>query len=71
MLESGKKLRDMKTKQLALSWAFLYGVCFVVCTLDSLFLDDYCDINSYHYNLNQNRKSMMRDIKKKLKREDD
>lgn len=52
MKESGKGVRDMHTKQLALSWAFLYGISFVVCTLDSLFLDDYCDIKSYHYNLN-------------------
>ena len=53
----------MTTKGLILSWAFVYGISFITCTLDSLFLDEYCDINSYHYNLNQNRKILMRDLR--------
>jgi hypothetical protein len=50
-----------------ITWALLYAVTFIGCTLDSMFFDEYCDINSYHYDLNMSRKTMLRDIRSNYK----
>lgn len=42
----------MSTKTTLLTWAVLYTGAAIVCTIDSLYFDEYCDINSYHYDLN-------------------
>ncbi len=57
----------MKTKNVMITWALLYAVTFIGCTLDSMFFDEYCDINSYHYDLNMSRKTMLRDIRSNYK----
>ena len=56
----------MTARGLLITWGAFYGVAVIACTIDSIFWDDYCDINSYHYNLNQSRKSLMRDLRSKF-----
>jgi hypothetical protein len=50
--EKSKKIKEMTTKRLAKAWGVALGVGILACTIDSLFFDEYCDINSYHYNKN-------------------
>jgi hypothetical protein len=56
----------MKTMGLLKPWAVIYGVSLLAITLDSIFFDEFCNIDSYHYQIDQNRKGMMREIRSNL-----
>lgn len=61
-------MRGVRALPLLKNYGFIFGLGVTFSLLESIFFEDYCDINSYHYQDNISRKSLANEIKNRFKR---
>lgn len=49
------------------TYGFIFGLGVTFSIIESIFFEDYCDINSYHYAEDLNRRKIVEEVKRKLK----
>ncbi|KAM3140381.1 hypothetical protein pb186bvf_007541 [Paramecium bursaria] len=59
-------LSALKMKKVFRTWSITFLIGSTFCLLDSLFFDEFCNIDSYHYK-DLNRQKMLRELREKLK----
>jgi hypothetical protein len=64
--ERGDGIFGVKFKPFMKSYAFIAALGISFSVIESFFFEDYCDINSFHYQSNFDRRKILTDLKSKF-----